>query len=117
MFDIRSLGTLAFSGGFTMWHYATEDHFPTILAPGYFNDIRRTPPYPYVKGVPRAGDVMIVSSTRHGVSVVKSVYVERSDTVGVVVRLMSSGRLFHHDQSLVGADVTIQPALAPPCAV
>jgi hypothetical protein len=105
------------AGSFTLWHYGTEDNFPTILTPGYWYD---------TVALLRPGDVIIVSSTANGVAVVKSIYVERIAVNGPAVRLMSANRGLvgpaqepRFDYTALrrdgdGADVTRAIALAPP---
>ena len=48
----KNLSVLAYSNGFTLWHYKTVDAKATVLASNYFND---------VANIFNAGDVIIAS--------------------------------------------------------
>jgi len=36
--DSRNLSVLAYSNGFTLWHYKTSEDAEALRAPGYFGD-------------------------------------------------------------------------------
>lgn len=43
MFAIRNLSVLAYTNGFTLWHYKTGvDHMATVKEPAYFGDAADT---------------------------------------------------------------------------
>ena len=39
-FQNKNLSVIAYANGFTLWHYVTPDTKATVVASGYFNDIK-----------------------------------------------------------------------------
>jgi hypothetical protein len=37
--DSKNLSVLAYSNGFTLWHYKTGDERDAVIGPGYFSDV------------------------------------------------------------------------------
>jgi hypothetical protein len=57
MFDPKNLSVLAYSNGFTLWHYKTIDPATDIDTEGYFND---------VSNVVNVGDLIIANTDTDG---------------------------------------------------
>lgn len=53
MYKSRDLGVLAYTGGFTLWHYKTEDSEEEVKKEGYFDD---------ADDMLRAGDMIILNT-------------------------------------------------------
>jgi hypothetical protein len=69
-FESKNLSVLAYSNGFTLWHYATPDLAADVDTSGYFNtaaDMLRTGDMVMANvdtgGTPSAGIFLVASST------------------------------------------------------
>ncbi len=70
----KNLSVLAYSNGFTLWHYTTPDTATTVDTSGYFNA---------ASDMVRVGD-MILANTDTGASIATGVFVVASNTASVV---------------------------------
>ncbi len=70
----KNLSVLAYSNGFTLWHYTTTDTATTVDTSGYFNT---------ATDMVRVGD-MILANTDTGASYATGVFVVASNANGVV---------------------------------
>lgn len=52
--NVKNFGVMAYSNGFTLWNYSTEDALDTLKTANYFND---------VSPFSRAGDMILATST------------------------------------------------------
>jgi hypothetical protein len=59
--DSKNLSVLAYSNGFTLWHYKSDDDRSSVIEPGYFSEMA---------GIFNPGDAMFVTycGGRHRVS-------------------------------------------------
>lgn len=53
-FQNKNLSVIAYANGFTLWHYAANEAMATIIADGYFND---------VKTLMNTGDIIIINAS------------------------------------------------------
>lgn len=53
----NNLSVTAYANGFTLWHYATDDPAPNVIAPGYFNG---------AADLMRNGDMLLVNAKDGG---------------------------------------------------
>ena len=70
----KNLSVLAYSNGFTLWHYTTPDTATTVDTSGYFNS---------AADMVRVGD-MILANTDTGNSYATGIFVVASNSNGVV---------------------------------
>lgn len=70
----KNLSVLAYSNGFTLWHYTTPDTATTVDTSGYFNS---------ASDMVRVGD-MILANTDTAASYATGVFVVASNAAGVV---------------------------------
>ena len=70
----KNLSVLAYSNGFTLWHYTTPDTATTVDTSGYFNS---------ASDMVRVGD-MILANTDTAASYATGVFVVASNSAGVV---------------------------------
>ena len=70
----KNLSVLAYSNGFTLWHYTTPDVATTVDTSGYFNS---------AADMVRVGD-MILANTDTGNSYATGIFVVASNSNGVV---------------------------------
>ena len=70
----KNLSVLAYSNGFTLWHYTTPDTAATVDTSGYFST---------ASDMVRVGD-MILANTDTGASYATGVFVVASNANGVV---------------------------------
>ena len=70
----KNLSVLAYSNGFTLWHYTTTDAATTVDTSGYFNS---------AADMVRIGD-MVLANTDTGNSYATGIFVVASNTGGVV---------------------------------
>ena len=70
----KNLSVLAYSNGFTLWHYKTEDVKTVVSASGYFND---------VANIFNVGDMIVASMDMNG-TLTTSLFVVSSVDAGVV---------------------------------
>ena len=70
----KNLSVLAYSNGFTLWHYTTTDTATTVDTSGYFNS---------AADMVRVGD-MILANTDTGNSYATGIFVVASNGNGVV---------------------------------
>ena len=70
----KNLSVLAYSNGFTLWHYKTEDEKSVVATSGYFND---------VANIFNVGDMIVASMDVNG-SLTTSLFVVASVDAGVV---------------------------------
>ncbi|WP_028880556.1 hypothetical protein [Terasakiella pusilla] len=75
-FESKNLSVLAYSNGFTLWHYTTADSAADVDTSGYFNDAAdmlragdMVMANVSTSGVPAAGIFLIASSTSTAVDV------------------------------------------------
>ncbi|CAK0740117.1 Tail fiber protein [Azospirillaceae bacterium] len=73
-FASKDLSVLAYSNGFTLWHYATSDVASTVDAAGYFSA---------ANAMLRVGD-MILANTGLGGTMVSGIFLVNSNSGGVV---------------------------------
>lgn len=73
-FDPKNLSALAYSNGFTLWHYRTSDPMTDVSMSGYFNE---------AASMLRVGDFVIANA---GIGVVPThgLLVVRGNSAGVV---------------------------------
>ena len=70
----KNLSVLAYSNGFTLWHYKTEDAKDAVVAANYFND---------VANILNVGDMIVTSLDING-TLTTSLFVVASVENGVV---------------------------------
>ena len=70
----KNLSVLAYSNGFTLWHYKTEDVKTVVATSGYFND---------VANILNVGDMIVTSLDING-TLTTSLFVVASVENGVV---------------------------------
>ncbi|WP_419797627.1 MAG: hypothetical protein ACNI26_15200 [Terasakiella sp.] len=86
-FESKNLSVLAYSNGFTLWHYATTDVASDVDTSTYFNeaaDMLRTGDMVMANvdtdGTPAAGIFLVASSTGAGVDLANITAVGASNT-------------------------------------
>ena len=86
-FESKNLSVLAYSNGFTLWHYATADIAGDVDTSGYFNDaadMLRTGDMVMANvdtdGTPQAGIFLVSSSTGGTVDLADMTAVGASNT-------------------------------------
>lgn len=53
-FQNKNLSVIAYANGFTLWHYSAAETLATIIASGYFNN---------VKTLMNSGDIIIINGS------------------------------------------------------
>lgn len=54
-YDLKLLGVLAYTGGFTLWHYRTDDSVEALMTDGYWSA---------ASDMLRSGDAIVVNKTQ-----------------------------------------------------
>ncbi len=70
-FQNKNLSVIAYANGFTLWHYSANETLATIVASGYFDN---------VKTLMNTGDIVIVNGSDN--TSIKKITVSTSVTVG-----------------------------------
>ena len=70
-FQNKNLSVIAYANGFTLWHYSSNETLATIVASGYFDN---------VKTLMNTGDIVIVNGSDN--TSIKKITVSTSVTVG-----------------------------------
>lgn len=74
-YDSKSLGVLAYTNGFTLWHYKTTDAAAIVDTVGYFND---------ASDMLRVGDMILANVDTGGATPSAGVFVVTANAANVV---------------------------------